>query len=109
MATTITITITISDESAAQSWLNEVQAINEDYKRYMESAAQCLQAMHESASGDLVDSIMDIGNSLLNAAQQTFEAIDAIADTVSKICQTVSDFQDTVKDGIRSLAQKLFG
>ena len=106
---TVTITITINDRPAADSWLNEVRAINEDYKRAMENAANCLQEMTGEASGDIIDQIAGIGQSLMNAASQTFEAISAIAETVSKICDTVENFQDSVKQGIANLANKLFG
>lgn len=105
----ITITITINDRSAANSWLQQVEAINEEYKRAMDNAAQCLQDMTGEASGDIIDAIAGIGQSLMNAATQTFEAISAIADTVSKICDTVENFQDSVKQGISNLANKLFG
>ena len=109
MASTVTITITINDRSAADSWLREVEAINQDYKSAMDAAAQCLQEMKGDASGDLVDQIADIGGSLMNAAQQTFEAIGAIAETVSKICDLVEDFQEGVKTGLKNLATKIFG
>ena len=105
----ITITITINDRSAANAWLQQVEAINEEYKRAMDNAAQCLQDMTGEASGDIIDSIAGIGQSLMNAATQTFEAISAIAQTVSKICDTVENFQDSVKQGISNLANKLFG
>ena len=106
---TITITITINDRAAANSWLQQVEEINDEYKRAMDNAAQCLQDMTGEASGDIIDQIAGIGSSLMNAAQQTFEAIGAIAETVSKICDTVENFQDSVMQGITNLANKLFG
>ena len=106
---TITITITINDRAAANDWLQKVEDINAEYKAAMESAAKCLEDMTGEASGSIIDQIAGIGQSLMNAATQTFEAISAIAETVSKICDTVENFQDSVKQGISNLANKLFG
>lgn len=101
--------ISISNEQAAQTWLREVQAINEDYRIAMESAAHTLESVNQAASGTLVDDIANLGHDLLIASQTIFQSIDEIADTVANIVSKVGTFVDEAKDKVRDTFQKIFG
>jgi len=101
--------ISIGNQQAATAWLNEVLAINEDYKVAMESAANTLESMNEFASGTLVDDIVNLGHDLLNAGQTIFTAVDQIADTVGNLVTTVGNFVDEAKDKIKDAFNKIFG
>ena len=101
--------ISISNESAATAWLKQVLEIDEAYKIAMEEAAHTLEGMNEFASGTLVDDIVNLGHSLLNAGQTIFNCMDEIADTVADVVGKVGAFVDETKDKIKSTFQKLFG
>lgn len=101
--------ISISNEQAAQAWLREVQAINEDYKVAMEDAAHTLESMNEFASGTLVDDIVNLGHDLLVAGQQISQGIDQIADTVAGVVGKVGEFIDNAKDKIKETFNRVFG
>ena len=101
--------ISIGNEQAANDWLREVQAINEEYRIAMEEAANTLKSMNEFASGTLVDDIVNLGNDLLNAGQTIFQGIDEIADTVGNIVVQVGNFVDEAKDKIKEAFNNIFG
>lgn len=101
--------IAIGNNQAAQAWLREVQAINEDYRVAMEEAAHTLENMNEFAEGTLVDDIVMLGHDLLQAAQTIFQGIDEIADTVGEIVGKVGAFVDEAKDKVKDTFNKLFG
>lgn len=103
------VQIAIKDEQAAKQWLAMVQDINTDYQKAMTDAAETIINMQDFADGTLVDDFVKYGNDLLNAAQTTFEAIDAIADTVNDILGKVGNFVSNAVSGIGKLASKILG
>lgn len=103
------VQIAIKDEQTAKQWLAMVQDINTDYQKAMTDAAETLINMQEFADGTLVDNFVKYGNDLLNAAQTTFNAIDAIADTVNNILGKVGNFVEGAVGGIGKLVSKVLG
>lgn len=101
--------ISIGNQTAANSWLNEVREINEEYRIAMASAASTLESMNEFASGTLVDNIVNLGHDLLNAGETIFNAVDQIADTVGDLVTAVGDFVDEATDKIKDAFNKIFG
>ena len=103
------VQISIKDEQSAKNWLAMVQEINEDYFTAMKEAGDCLTDMQNFADGTLVDDFVNLGTDILNAAQVTFEAVDAIADTVTNILNTVKNFSENVVGAIGGAVSKIFG
>ncbi len=101
--------ISVKDRDTAKQWLDMVQQINEDYFTAMKDAGDTLSDMQNFADGTLVDDFVQFGTDILNAAQSTFNAIDAIADTVNNILDTVQKFTTDVVGGITSAVGKIFG
>ena len=83
--------------------------LNEEYHAEMQDAGQTLQQTKEFAEGTVVDELVDLGSSSLDAAQKTFEAIDAIAQTVEKVCSIVGDWQEGIIGKIGGAISSLFG
>lgn len=103
------VQIAIKDEQTARQWLQMVQAINQDYFTAMKDAGDTLSDMQNFADGTLVDDFVEMGTNILNAAQTTFDTIDAIADTVNSILSTVQNFTQDVIGGIAGAVGKIFG
>lgn len=103
------VKISIKDEQTAKQWLDQVREINEAYHSAMKEAGETLKDMQNFADGTLVDDFVNFGTNILNAAQQTFNAIDSIADTVNTILGKVKDFTDNVVGGIGKAVSKIFG
>jgi uncharacterized protein YgfB (UPF0149 family) len=99
--------ISVKDEQTAKQWLAMVQDINTDYQKAMTDAAETMINMQDFADGTLVDEFVKYGTSLMNAAQVTFQAIDAIADTVNTILSKVSNFAKDAVSGIGKLVSKI--
>lgn len=101
--------ISIKDEQTAKQWLATVQGINEDYFEAMKGAADTLNDVQNAADGTLVDELVNFSTDLLNAAQSTFNAIDAIADTVTNVLGKVANFMSDVVGVITGAKSKSFG
>lgn len=92
--------ISINNPTEARRWLSEVQAIHEDYSAAMTAAGNSLQSINELCEGTIVDEIAKYGTAILDAAQETFKAIDKIADTVNTILDKLENFGKDVVQGI---------
>lgn len=103
------VKVSIKDEQSARQWLAMVQEINQDYHKAMADAAETLIDMQEFADGTLVDDFVKFGTDLLNAAEQTYKAIDSIADTVNKVLSIAKNFVETAVGGIGKLVGKVLG
>ena len=101
--------ISIKDEQSARQWLEAVRAINQDFHTAMKDAGDALVDMQQCMDGTLVDDYVKLGNQLLTAAKNTFDAIDKIADTVNKVLSTIKNFTEKIVGGIGGVASKLFG
>jgi len=101
--------VSVKDEASAKQWLSMVQKINEDYFTAMKDAADALTSMQDFCEGTLVDEFVAFGDSFLDAARKTFEAVDAIADTVNSILDTVKNFTEDVVGGITGVVKKILG
>lgn len=101
--------ISIKDEQTARQWLENVRLINQDFHTAMKDAGDALVDMQQCMDGTLVDDYVKLGNQLLTAAKNTFDAIDKIADTVNKVLSTIKNFTENIVGGIGSVASKLFG
>ena len=71
----------------------------------MKDAGDALVDMQQCMDGTLVDDYVKLGNSLLDAAKKTFDAMDSIADTVNSILSTIKNFTDAVLGTIGSVAK----
>ena len=103
------VQIAVKDEQVAGQWLEMVRGINEEYYAAMQEAGNALTGLQDSADGTLVDEFVNFGNGLLDAAKNTFDAIDMIADTVNSIIDTVNTFKDGVISGIGNAVRKILG
>ena len=101
--------ISIKDQAAALSWLNQITLLNEEYHAEMQDAGRTLQQTKEFAEGTVVDELVNLGSSSLDAAQKTFEAIDAIAQTVEKVCSIVGGWQEGIIGKIGGAISSLYG
>jgi len=102
------VQIAIKDRSSAIAWLQTVDGINEDYHRAMKEAGDTLADMNEFADGTMVDEFTNLGHSILNAADATFQAIGAIADTVNTFLSKTENFVGEAMKVISNVA-KIFG
>lgn len=105
----VNITISIKEPAQANQWLSEVNSINEAYRVAMKDAGDTLQSMADFCEGTVVDELVKYGTAICDAAQVTFEAINAIADTVTSILDKVSNFTSDVVGSIGSALGKVFG
>lgn len=103
------VQISIKDGQTAKAWLDLVRDINTDYQKAMTDASETLIHMQDFADGTLVDDYVKYGDGLLNAAQTTFNAVDAIADTVNTILGKVDTFVEGAVGGIGKLISKVLG
>lgn len=103
------VQVAIKDEQTAKQWLALVQDINTDYQKAMTDAAETMINMQDFADGTMVDEFVKYGTELMNAAQTTYQAIDAIADTVNTILSKVNTFVTDTIGGIGKLVGKVLG
>ena len=101
--------ISIKDRETANQWIGEVNEINESYRIAMKDAGDTLQSMADFCDGTIVDELYKYGTAICDAAQVTFEAINAIADTVTTILSKVESFTQDVVGSIGSALGKVFG
>lgn len=102
------VQISVKDEASARAWLGEVVLINEDYHEAMKEAGATLEDMQNFAEGTMVDEFVDLGSSILTAADATFDAINKIADTVNQVISKTGEFV-TGALGVISKVKGLFG
>lgn len=100
-----TLQISIKDENSARQWLQMVEGINQDYHKAMTDAADCLQDMQNFADGTMVDELVNFGNSMLTAADKTFDSISKIAETVNTVLSKVKEFTEDIVGGIGKIAK----
>ena len=74
----------------------------------MKEASEVLQDTNGFAEGTMVDEFVDLGSTLLRAAENTFSTINKIADTVNAVIGKVTNLQSIVTEGIK-MAKKIFG
>ena len=101
--------VSIKDPQVARQWLQNVQAIDQDYFRAMQDAGTSLEQAGEFMEGTMVDEFVNAGTQVLNAAQTTFDAIDKIAETVNTVLDTVKNFSEALTSGITGVAKAIFG
>lgn len=101
--------ISIRDEDTAKSWLRELEALNQDYFTAMKDAGDTLKDMANFCDGTLVDEYVKLADSVMNAAQTTFEAISTISDTVNTVLGKVKEFAGSAVAAIAQAAVKSFG
>lgn len=102
------VEIKIKDEASARKWLEQIVGINEDYHNAMKDAGSTLEDMQNFAEGTMVDDFVDLGSTILRAADATFDAINKIGETVSTFLGAVGGFVEEAKGVIAGVA-KLFG
>lgn len=102
------IQISVKDEASARAWLEKVVLLNEEYHDAMKESGETLEDMQNFADGTMVDEFVDLGSSILTAADATFDAINKIADTVNTVISKTGEF---VADalGVISKVRGLFG
>ncbi len=101
--------ISIKDPNVARQWVQNVQAIDQDYFRAMQDAGTSLEQAGEFMEGTMVDEFVNAGTQVLNAAQTTFNAIDKIVETVNTVLDTVKNFSEALTSGITGVAKAIFG
>ena len=101
--------VSVKDPAMANQWLMAVVEINEAYHEVMAEAANDLQSIGEFAEGNVVDDLVNFGTDLLNAAEQTFTAINTIAETVKNVLSTVEKFKEGVKDAFGNVVSRILG
>jgi len=101
------VQIAIKDEQAAKEWLAKVQDIDTDYLKAMTDATESLANIEDFADGTMVDELVNYANGLCNAAEKTFNAIDAIAGTVSEIVSLAEKFKSEALSCIGKLANTI--
>ncbi|MBE6957138.1 MAG: hypothetical protein E7450_06765 [Ruminococcaceae bacterium] len=99
----------IKDRQTAKAWLARVEEINEDYYRAMTEATEALKDANAFDEGTFMDELVNCADLMLNAAQETYQAIGAIAETVTTILNTVGEVVDRVKEEIGNVINNLFG
>lgn len=102
------VQVSIKDRATAEKWLRSVNEINEEYKEAMEEAARTIADIQNLSDGTIVDELVGLADSFLNAAEVTFEGINEIADTVLKVLDTVEDFVDEAKGFVQDTLKKIF-
>lgn len=102
------VKVAVKDKDSANAWLMKVVALNEDYHAAMDEAGVALEDMQNFAEGTVVDEIVEVGQGIITAANETFEAINAIADTVNTVLSTVHNFVSDAAGLLGTVAQ-IFG
>lgn len=101
--------ISIKDRTTAMQWLSMVEEINQAYNAAMTEASQTLQDVQNFADGTMVDEFVNLGDTLLRATQQTYEAIGAISELVVNVLDIVEDFKEAATDFVKSAVRNIFG
>ena len=101
--------INVKDPAMARQWLANVNRIIQAFNQAMSAAGNELTSLSECMEGTLVDNYVELGNKLLVAAKNTFDAVNKIADTVNNILSVIKNFSENIDGGIASDASKLFG
>ena len=102
------VKVSVKDEASARAWLGEVVLLNEEYHERMKEAGATLEDMQNFADGTMVDDFVDLGSSILTAADATFDAINKIADTVNTVINKTSEFVSGAL-GVIGKVRGLFG
>lgn len=102
------VKVSVKDEASARAWLGEVVLLNEEYHERMKEAGSTLEDMQNFADGTMVDDFVDLGSSILTAADATFDAINKIADTVNTVINKTSEFVSGAL-GVIGKVRGLFG
>lgn len=97
------VQISVSEEKAANDWLGNVMLINEDYHQAMQEAGETLVDMQNFADGTMVDELVNLGSTMLDAAKKTFDAINTIADTVKQALGLLGGFVEGAKEAIKGV------
>ena len=97
--------ISISNADEANSWLEQVRAINQEFKVAMAEAGKVLAAANEAAEGEIIDDLVNLGTGICQTAQDVFDAVDTISDTVTEVLKKLGSFIDNSKEAIKKAFQ----
>lgn len=104
----VDLKISITDETSAKLWLEDVKMINDDFHTAMSEAGQELQRAKEFGEGTVVDELYDMGTNFLNAAEKVYNTVNEISTAVNSVLSKVGEFL-TDATGILGKVSKLFG
>ncbi len=94
--------IHMHDRAAAEKWLSDAQAVNDDAKVAVAAAAKAVKDIGEMADGTLIDELVIGGEKLMVAA----EVLSGTMNTFTSLVKGVLDKgEEFLGDGLKHVAE----
>ncbi len=94
--------IHMHDRAAAEKWLADAQAVNDDAKVAVKSAAQAVKDIGEMADGTLIDELVLGGEKLMVVAEALSETMNTFTGLVRGVLDKGEEF---LGEGLKHVAE----
>ena len=101
-------TIAVRDEGTARSWTAKARELNQQTFVATQGVGQLLQDIQEGAGGELIDTLWNMGKSVIDGAGMIIDGVNLIIDGVDKIVDVAKDVVGIAKGAINAL-KSFFG
>lgn len=81
----------IKSTDAAKSWESEVEALNEENRKLLESLGTTLKQVKEDADSTFVDEIYNYGTRICEGTTKIFEGMNGLVNVVKNIRKELVD------------------
>ncbi len=96
----------IKSTDAAKSWESEVEALNEENRKLLESLGTTLQQVKEDADSTFVDEIYNYGTRICEGTTKIFEGMNGLVNVVKDIRKGLEDLIFKNTDIVRNVSSR---
>lgn len=96
----------IKSTDAAKSWESEVEALNEENRKLLESLGTTLQQVKEDADSTFVDEIYNYGTRICEGTTKIFEGMNGLVNVVKDIRKSLEDLIFKNTDIVRNVSSR---
>ena len=96
----------IKSTDAAKSWESEVEALNEENRKLLESLGTTLQQVKEDADSTFVDEIYNYGTRICEGTTKIFEGMNGLVNVVKDSRKGLEDLIFKNTDIVRNVSSR---
>ncbi len=99
--------IHMHDRAAAEKWLSDAQAVNDDAKVAVKAAAQAVKDIGGMADGTLIDELVIGGQRLMELAEKLSNTMTDFTDLVKSVLDVGEEFVNNGKKYVKEAFENI--
>lgn len=100
---------TTFNRQAAESWIEEVNALNDQAQELLNKVTQCLQEIKSESQGPFVDTLYEIGSGLMPKFADLISSLNGLVTALKDVISKFQAFSDAVVEGLTTVGKAVLG